>query len=242
MIIKTKQLHSYKCLNFLVMMYFLVIIFSEIFGKKIISFPFILHSIPISLFPIGVFFVLSDIITEVYGYVESQKIFISMIIVFGIYNVSVQMISDVQSPNFFVFWSHLQDVNAYNYIFSNAIRFYLAVLVAFFVAIYINMYLISKWKILLKGHYFWLRSIGASGLTTLLFSVITVTIVDLPGAIDSNNFNIFFKIMLVSFLIKIFVLCVCAYPASIICNILKKVEGVDIYDININYNPLAKRD
>ena len=59
-------------------------------------------------------------------------------------------------------WHHQ---NAYEYVFSGMgiVGFFgdFAIVIAFF----LNSYLISKWKILLNGHHFWLKIIGANALS-----------------------------------------------------------------------------
>ena len=57
--------------------------------------------------------------------------------------------------------------NAYEEVFGNLIRFVSAGFLAVLSSHFLNIYIFSKWKILLRGKYFWLRSIGASELVAL---------------------------------------------------------------------------
>ena len=41
-----------------------------------------------------------------------------------------------------------------------------------FISEFINIYIISKWKILLRGKYYWLRSLGSSGVGVFVYAFI----------------------------------------------------------------------
>ena len=98
-------------------------------------------------------FVIGDITTEVYGYNISRKIFWSALLCYFIFTVFIVALINLPSPT---------QRFAYSPIFDNLIYMVCSDIFAIIIGGFINTYLISKWKILIKGRYFWLRSIGAS--------------------------------------------------------------------------------
>jgi uncharacterized PurR-regulated membrane protein YhhQ (DUF165 family) len=82
----------------------------------------------------------------------------------------------------------------------------------------------------MSGRYFWLRSIGSSGIGEALYSALNVWVI-LIGSMPLSQIPM---IMFWSFLIKLLYTILMAYPAMMIVEFLKKTEGVDIYDHSVN--------
>ncbi len=119
----------------------------------------------------------------------------------------------------------------FNNITYNSIMHAIAAPLSYF----INAYLISKWKIMLNGRYFGLRSILASLIGEFIFSVMMVAFIWHKNNYISSMLSLMFATYFTKFIWAI----LGAYPASIIVYYLKKSEGVDIYDNYINFNPFS---
>ena len=97
---------------------------------------------------------------------------------------------------------------------------------------FINIYLISKWKIMTNGRYFWLRSIGSSTIGEALMLVISVLIA-LTGILSLSNL---IHLIMYTYLYKIFFAVVAAPFVSISATILKK-KMVNWRSESVDFNP-----
>jgi uncharacterized integral membrane protein (TIGR00697 family) len=174
-------------------------------------------------------YVLMDIITEVYGYELSKNLIWYTLVCNAVFTVVIIGIIHLPAPSN---W-HLK--NAYTEVFTPLWRLGLSSTVGQLVGGFINIYALSKWKILLKGRYFWLRSIGASAIGEACLNTIGFLIAFI-GAISLHGV---FELMLASWLYKLIFAAIMAYPANLLVNLLKVVEKTDVYDVDTNFNPLA---
>lgn len=215
---------QYKYLIFISMLYITIKLSTIVLIYKIIKIgPF---SASASTLVLPLWFVMGDIIAEVYGYkvarhviwmaILCQCIFASVCTLF----VSLPLLSC---------WP---DQKAYNQILGRLPRIVFASSIAIISSTFINAYIISKWKILLRGKYFWLRSIGASTIGELVFTLITFT--QFIGVI---SFTQLLYLMTISYMIQLFMNPILATPSMLISTLLKQAEGVDAYDDSINFNP-----
>jgi uncharacterized integral membrane protein (TIGR00697 family) len=158
------QTIHYKYLTFLSMLFMTIKLITVVLIYKIITIgPF---SASASTLVIPIWFVMGDIIAEVYGYKIARRIiFIAIICQFIFAFVCGGLIS-LHAP---FGWAHQQ---AYDQVLGKLPRVAFASFLAIMTGAIINVYAISKWKILLRGKYFWLRSLGASVIGELVFTVI----------------------------------------------------------------------
>jgi queuosine precursor transporter len=98
---------------------------------------------------------------------------------------------------------------------------------------FLNAYVLTKWKILWRGRYFWLRSLFSTAFGELIFTTIVI-LVNYFGVFDFKNM---FELGVVSFCFKIIMSVVLTVPISLFVVWLKNKEGVDIYDYHTNFNP-----
>lgn len=219
------QKTQYKCLTFLSMLYMTIKLSTVVLIYKIISIgPF---SASASTIIMPLWFVISDVIAEVYGYkIARQMIWLAIICQFLFAFVCAGLIS-VSSP---LGWSHQE---AYDQILGKLPRVALASFLAIVIGAFLNAYAISKWKILLHGKYFWLRSLGASSVGELVFTVVAY-LVEFLGVVP---FSQLLHLMVISYVVKLVLNPILVVPSSFAAFLLKKVEGIDIYDIGINFNP-----
>lgn len=179
------------------------------------------------IYPLSFFF--ADLIFEVYGYQMGRQliwcqvpgtIYYQSILIFVLYGLPI--------PSG---WNH-QD--AYEYVFQGMgiVGFFgdFGLVIAFFV----NGFIISKTKIILKGKYFWLRSIAASSIGEVLQLSIGLLGVWVAHIWPLEKIIIlFFNVMLYRIIITVLL----AFPANIAANFLKKAENTDIYDHDTNFTP-----
>src|SRR5205823_14289537 len=106
---------------------------------------------------------------EVYGYPVTKKIVLYGFIcdlIFGILTVFICHIPSI---------SESQTI-AYMQVLGLLLREVVAQMIGVLSGAFINIYLISRWKMITNGRYFWLRSIGSSTIGEAIMLVISVLI------------------------------------------------------------------
>ena len=97
----------------------------------------------------------------------------------------------------------------------------------------INSYILTRWKVLLKGRKFWLRSSGSSIFSEALYSIIAVLLIEMNSFSTENITKLIFTI----YIIKVIFTIIFGAPASLLVTYLKKVTGMDVYDLPNNFTP-----
>lgn len=193
--------------------------------QKII--PFFSAYVPISAFIFSFVYILGDVVAEVYGYAHAKRLIWLDIYAQLLFAAIISLSLKHSSPVFWKLGSSYNDI--FGAVFSQA----LGSCVAVFCSSMINAYLISKCKIFMKGRVFWIRSIFASTIS----EGILVTIAYSNTLSFSFPFSVILKSILTAWVIKFLCSIILVLPAAIFVNYLKKKEGFDIYDYEVNYNP-----
>jgi len=221
----TGGLTKYQVFPFLITLYMSIMLTSGLLSDKIII--VMGHITMAGTLVVPLLFIISDIIAEVYGYTIAKRIilwaFISQIIFAGLCTISVHFPSPTNIPH--------QDT--YNYVISSQLRIAGSGFLAYIVSGWLNVYIITKWKFLLKGRYFWLRSIGSSTIAEGIFTVLAVFMIQL-GKLPVHDI---FAIIVTSYSIKLISSLVAAFPASITVNFIKLIDKTDVYDNLAPFNP-----
>lgn len=213
--------------------YILSITVLFLFPRKVIEIPFF-GVIPVTILLTGFHILLLDVISEIYGYRMGRKALYNGIYFTIALGIISTFIIHLPSPlSFNVSWAPVQDPSAFEYIFGHAYLLILGLTIGSLVGDRFNIYLLSKWSFLTKGRHFWLRSLAASSIDAFILSFTSIIIV---GWFGIKKFGIvyLFKIIMMSFFAKLIVIAILATPASFLCLILKKAEGLDAQN---NFNP-----
>lgn len=180
----------------------------------------------IFLFPLS--YAMADIIAEVYGYKVARQIIWSALLAGFVFCAALKLVTSLPAP---AYWQKQQ---AFNAIFSPIMRAYFATTIASLIGSFANIYIISKWKILMYGKYFWFRSLFSTGIGELFFSVIGGTLA--YAGVEPWSKIMF--LMLDGYLFKMLYALIAVWPAAYLVYSLKKSESADVYDHGINYSPL----
>lgn len=121
----------------------------------------------------------------------------------------------------------------YNDILGNLWLFVFAGIVANIVAGLLNVYFISKYKIRLKGELFWVRSILSTCISEFVLIFITVAIAFIPDIHFKATIHVFWD----AYKLEIIYALLFVGPAQYLVGVLKRAEGIDVYDYGISYNP-----
>ncbi|MCD6040295.1 MAG: Conserved hypothetical rane protein [Gammaproteobacteria bacterium] len=173
-------------------------------------------------------FLMDGIIAEIYGYKIAQCVIFSGFLSQIIFTLICQAVVAAPYPSFFT------ERAAYSYILGfSLLRISISGFTAYIVANLLNSYIISRWKILLKGRYFWLRSFCTSTFTEAVYSCIAILMMEF-NAIPLHKVM---KLIIISYLIKVIYSLVFALPANFFVTYIKKVTGIDVYDLPKKFTP-----
>jgi hypothetical protein len=169
-----------------------------------------------------------DVTAEVYGYkVARQMLWLGFgAIVFFSVVVGLGIIAPTPP-----FWQHT--AAAYYTALHSLTRSTVAGLIASMLGQFVNIYLISKWKILLSGRHFWLRSVGSS----LIGDALTVTLAILgifSGRVPASALS---SILIPELTVMIVFSILGAIPASLLVRLTSRSEGLNRFDVGVNFNP-----
>jgi queuosine precursor transporter len=180
-------------------------------------------------FPISYLF--GDILTEVYGYARSRKviwagfgalIFASLMA----FIVTILPSASTMEP---------EKQKAIEMIFGQTPRIVAASLLAFWLGEFVNSFVLAKMKLITKGKFMWLRTIGST-----VFGEIADSIIFYPVAfygIWSNEQLI--SVMIGNYFIKVLWEVLATPFTYIIVGFLKKKENEDFYDNDTDFNPFS---
>lgn len=219
--------NTYDYFYLLSMFFLTIMIGTYLLAYKFIAIGTFIESAGIFIFPLN--YAITDIITEVYGYDKTIKLIKYSFICCLFFSIVIPLLALLPAP---VGWPHQ---NGYDYIFSHVFRFFIANSIGILIGIMLNGYLIAKWRILLRGKHFWLRSIGASALGELITSVIA----DIIAFFNTVDFFNLIKLMLAIYAVKLIYAVLLAWPNTLIVLHLKVKTGtIDLFENrNIKFNP-----
>ena len=125
---------------------------------------------------------------------------------------------------------------SYNVVFNALPRHLFALLAAILIGNLVNDYIISKLKNKFRGKYLPLRFITATAIGEAVLQLVGTSVAWF------GNLNFTKEILpfvVFSYLYKIAFEAVMTPVNVFVCNWLKKSEGIDVYDVDIDYNPFA---
>lgn len=178
------------------------------------------------VFPIT--YTLGDIIAEVYGYAAARRLIWYGLFCELIFALLIEGVIRLPSSS-----TPFPYQNEYKDIFAPLLRFVISGIVADLVSNFINIYIISKWKIFMKGKKFWLRSIGSTAIAELVMNII-ICFMAFTGI---GTFLDVLKITLSAYALEMFYASIFVVPAALLAALLKNREKIDAFDFKTNYNP-----
>lgn len=222
-----KQILSYKYFDIILAFFVAVLLISNIGATKLIEIgPFITDGGAI-LFPIA--YIFGDIFTEVYGYRKARRAilvgFAAMVLVAATFLV-VQYLPPA---------ADYTNQAAFEAVLGFVPRIVLASLAGFLVGQFVNSVVLAKLKVKTKGKYLGVRLIGSTVFGELADTIVFCTIA-FYGVITGGTF---LNYVLVGIAYKISVEIIFLPITYRVIAMLKKREGIDVYDKKTNFNPLA---
>ena len=194
---------------FFSMLYISIMLANAVLTKRLISLGnhFVFGGAFVSPF----IFILGDMIAELFGYKVARFIVVTGFICQTIFALLIELMIRLKAP---LGW---HGVDSFMYVFDTLLRVDISGVFAYFLASIINIKLITKWKFMLCGRYFWLRSIGASTIAEACYSGIAILLI---GA-GVYSFSAMLMVILLSYAIKFIFSLVFAYPANMIVSVVQ---------------------
>ncbi|HLB41922.1 MAG TPA: queuosine precursor transporter [Gammaproteobacteria bacterium] len=173
-------------------------------------------------------FILDDIIAEIYGYKMARNVILSGFAAQTVFVLICYLVVTSPYPSFF------REKDAYyNILGPSLLRINISGFAAYITANLINSYIITRWKILVKGKYFWLRSVGSSTFAEILYTFLAIILMEL----NSISLTDILRVASISFIIKLTYSATFAAPANLLVNYIKQKTGIDVYDFPKNLTP-----
>jgi uncharacterized integral membrane protein (TIGR00697 family) len=216
-----KETTDYKFFSFLSMLYLAISLCSLVVAQKmclIIGMTMIAGSL---VYPLT--FPLTDILTEIYGYKKTKTIVWFSFGLQILFALICLIIVNIQSPT-----TYLHSA-AYTLVLGNLLRIALGSLVASALGTFLNIYIISKSKILLHGRLFSIRSLFSSLLGEFIYTIIAVSIM-MYGSIPLSHLS---NVIATSMLMKIIYNLITIVPASLTVIFLNKQLKIDNDETNL---------
>jgi len=193
--------------------------------KQIILGPIVLPAAVI-IFPIS--YILSDIMTEVYGYSYARRIIWLGFLCNLILVVAIWIAGILPAAPFF------EAQPAFERILGNTPRFLAASFLAYLAGEFANSFVLAKMKIATRGKWLWSRTIGSTIIGQGLDTIVVLSI----GFIGIIPFSTLISMILGHWLIKSLYEIIATPLTYLIVNYLKKKEELDVYDYTTNFNPI----
>ena len=216
--------HS-KYFLYIAILFVAILMISNTVATKLFQFGSFFFTGAIMIFPIS--YIFGDILTEVYGYRASRRIIwagFASIIVMSIVYYLVQLLPPAP------FWPNQQ---AYEVILGLVPRIVVGSIIGYFAGEFTNSYVLSRMKIWTKGKHLWTRTISSTiageGVDTILFATVAFA-----GVIPWNSL---IMVIISGYVAKVLIEVLFTPITYVVVRKLKKLEGIDVYDYGVNYNP-----
>lgn len=237
---KDNRLTPYQYVDIVTVIFTLVLVISNIASSaKIIDWGISIFNIPLSfdagtlLFPIS--YIFGDILTEVYGFKRARRIiwigFISLVFSALIFWLIRIMPGEAT-------WQATVGQETFDKVLGGMSHggIVAASILGYLAGSFSNAIIMSLMKLLTKGKYLWMRTIGSTLVGELVDTSVFILVASLAGIFP---WILFYSLVLSNYIFKVAVEVLMTPLTYKIVNFLKTKEAVDIFDDRKNLNPFA---
>lgn len=219
------RVNNFKLLWLFMMIYVIVILLANWFNPRIVEFFGISTDAGTIIFPLT--FLMSDIITEVYGYKYARKsiwfgfLFSIFFFAYGF------LVKESGSPAF------AAEQNAmFDQVFSLNMLFIIAGFISYWIAEPMNSFIMAKLKILMKGKFMAGRFVGSTFVAAFLDSFIFSHI----AFITLFSYKDLWSLLIVMWLVKVGIELIGLSFSIPLTKKIKQFEQMDRYDRKTNFS------
>ena len=183
------------------------------------------------LFPIS--YIFGDILTEVYGYSRARRVIWVGFALSALMALTFFIVARLPGePN----WQAAVGQQAFDKVLGGVSTgaIVLASLAAYFAGSFSNSFVLAKLKVITNGRWLWVRTIGS----TLVGEAIDTTVfVMIAAALGVFPWAAALSIIVANYIFKVSIEILFTPVTYRVVGTLKRVEGVDYYDVNTDFNP-----
>jgi hypothetical protein len=218
-----RESHQYRFLETFIVIFVVILLISNLVGAKIIA----LGSLRFG--GAQILYIFGDIFTEVYGYAGSRRaIWLGFFASILMALICAAIVALPAAPEF-------HEQHAYEVVLGVVPRMVAASLIAYLCGEFVNSYTLAKMKILTRGRHLWTRTVGSTVTGQFVDSIVFM----LVAFLGKESLATIFTLIWSGYLFKV-VYEVVATPLTYwIVNSLKRLEGVNVFDVDTNFSPFA---
>ncbi|MFC2064821.1 queuosine precursor transporter [Chloroflexota bacterium] len=202
------------------------LIIANIISVKLTQIGSLVFPVGVVIFPIS--YIFGDILTEVYGYSRARRVIWLGFLCNLLAVISIKAAQVLPPASF---W---EGQDAFSLILGNTPRLLIASFIAYLLGEFTNSYVLARMKIITKGKWLWARTIGSTLLGQGLDSLVFISIAFF-GMIPNSSLV---SAVITQWLIKSTYETIITPVTYLVVNFLKRVEKVDYYDDETDFNPL----
>jgi len=186
------------------------------------------------LFPFA--YVLGDILTEVYGYRAARRVIWTGFIALSLTALFFFILSVLPGE---ALWESYAGTTAFNAILGGMSSggIVVASLSGYLIGSFSNSAILSRLKVRMKGRALWVRIVGSSLVGQLLDSLVFVFVASLTGVFA---WELFATLVITNYLFKVSIEIIVIPLTFLAIQKFKKAEGIDTYDVGVNFNPFSR--
>jgi uncharacterized integral membrane protein (TIGR00697 family) len=239
-VVEGQEQKIYKYFDWVMALVITVLIISNIASSaKIIDWGVSIFGIPLAfdggtiLFPLS--YVLGDVLTEVYGFRKARRVIWTG---FGMLGLTSLVFFAIQHLPGEVTWQSYAGQDAYNAILGGVSSggIMLASLTAYLAGSFTNSVILARMKVLTRGRFLWMRTIGSTLAGEAVDTAIFVTVATLTGVF---TWDIFLTLILTNYIFKVLFEAVLTPVTYQVVNRLKKAEHEDFFDTDTKFKIFA---
>jgi len=211
----------------IVALYVTSLITANLVAVKVLAFGPWVTDAGLLTFPIA--YIVGDLLTEVYGYAAARRViwlgFICNALAVGTFQLAGALPAEGT-------WD---GADAWSRIFDSTPRFLVASLCAYLIGGFANSYVLARLKVRTNGRWLWMRTIGSTIVGQGLDTVVFVTIA-FAGIFSGQ---VLWEMLYTGILLKTTYEVLATPLTYFVVGKLKRAEGVDAYDRDTNFSPIA---
>jgi len=212
------------------------LLISNIIAVKLVHIFGLVLPAAVVLFPVT--YIVGDVLTEVYGYAQARQVIwigftCNLLAVTAIWIAGALPAASYWTTT--AFQSPDRAQQAYQAILGFAPRLLLASFMAYLIGEFLNSFILAKLKLVTKGRYLWIRTIGSTIVGEGADSVIFITVAFF-GVLPAGTIV---ATIMSQWLFKVVYETLATPLTYLVVGALKRAEHVDYYDFQTDFSPLG---
>lgn len=222
-----RESHQYRFLETFIVIFVVILLISNLVGAKIVALGSMRFGGAQILFPFT--YIFGDIFTEVYGYAGSRRaIWLGFFASILMALICAAIVALPPAPEF-------SEQHAYEVVLGVVPRMVAASLIAYLCGEFVNSFTLAKMKILTRGRHLWTRTVGSTVTGQFVNSIVFMFI----AFLGKESLATIFTLIWSAYVFKVLYEVAMTPLTYWIVNTLKRLEGVNVFDVETNFSPFA---